>query len=326
MTPLTNTQEEWLYIYIKQTTFRITGAVQTPTVGASPTAGSLSSTGSFGSTLNSPATTTPSTSSNLTAQMALQTISPFDTGLLASTSPAPIFQAGPSTSPSSKISVGSLTGAVIGGVGVLILLLFAVFFFRRRRRQQKAMITEPLGAENLGETEQLSSDGEHLFPIPSNDRPARPQIGGYSEKRPNVCLNSTPFPSRPLVTDSTIESSNPHDTSTGTNDLPLTMSPDPVHDMFLRASTLFSDHPYDPPPMYGPEESTRNRPTFSFSPELAFYASQHRDVINESLEARLQAAGYVPTDDPRRLTPEEWRNEYNVTRTELVRLQDLHAR
>lgn len=93
--------------------------------------------------------------------------------------------------------------------------------------------------------------------------------------------------------------------------------------------------PSDPPPTYGhslPRDSPHPDPTqmrtlsASFSPELVRFASTNRDMINENLEARLQAAGYLPTDDPSNLTPEEWRVEYGITRLELRRLQDLYTR
>ena len=111
-------------------------------------------------------------------------------------------------------------------------------------------------------------------------------------------------------------------------------------------SSFFSTTPSDPPPIYGEEDShPQNAPlpdptltqtpfsssrdptrlASSFSPELARFASAHRDVINENLEARLQAAGYLPTDDPSRLTAEEWRVEYGITKLELRRLLDLHT-
>jgi len=111
------------------------------------------------------------------------------------------------------------------------------------------------------------------------------------------------------------------------NDVPPNSSPEPDHGTILSSPTS-SAMPYDPPPIYGQEELVRTGPvpSSSFSPALALFASRHRDVINENLEARLQAAGYLPTDDPTYLTPEEWKSEYGVTRLELRRLQDLFSR
>jgi len=84
------------------------------------------------------------------------------------------------------------------------------------------------------------------------------------------------------------------------------------------------------PPSFSPEPaqsaSTSSAPPPSFSPEFARFASANRDVINESLEARLQAAGYLPTDDPSDLTPEHWKNEHGVNMLELNRLKNLYAR
>jgi hypothetical protein len=117
--------------------------------------------------------------------------------------------------------------------------------------------------------------------------------------------------------------------------------PSSLHPSFISIT------PSDPPPTYGHQDSsplqnidpahpqtpthhTHTQPQTpiqpSFSLELARFARANRDVINENLEARLQAAGYLPTDDPSRLTPEEWRVEYGVTRLELRRLVDLYTR
>jgi hypothetical protein len=85
-----------------------------------------------------------------------------------------------------------------------------------------------------------------------------------------------------------------------------------------------------PAPSFSPESvqvaSTSATLPPLFSPELARFASANRDAINENLEARLLAAGYLPTDDPSDLTPEQWRNEHGVSRLELNRLKDLYTR
>jgi hypothetical protein len=122
--------------------------------------------------------------------------------------------------------------------------------------------------------------------------------------------------------------------SSDPNSLPMTTLPTPR--TTGRATSLHSSFSgtgmtSDPPPTYGSGSEAPARPdrrtlSSSFSPELARFASANRDVIGENLEARLQAAGYLPTDDPSRLTAEEWKNEYGVTKIELRRLQDLYSR
>jgi hypothetical protein len=138
-----------------------------------------------------------------------------------------------------------------------------------------------------------------------------------SSKQPSGFLNR-PIP---LSAATTSGSGSGDQRSSDSNDLPMV----PLRNADRPISPSFSATTYDPPPTYGPEESVLQASP-SFSPELARFASANRDVINESLEARLQAAGYLPTDDPSNLTPEEWKNEYGITRLELRRLQDLYSR
>jgi hypothetical protein len=57
---------------------------------------------------------------------------------------------------------------------------------------------------------------------------------------------------------------------------------------------------------------------------LAVFASSHRELISEDLEARLEAAGYLPAVDPNRVTEEEWLSLHNVTKLEVMRLQRLY--
>ena len=61
------------------------------------------------------------------------------------------------------------------------------------------------------------------------------------------------------------------------------------------------------------------------SAALARFADSNRGLISEDLEARLTAAGYLPTDDPDNLSEEEWRIVHNVTKLEVMRLRALYA-
>jgi len=44
------------------------------------------------------------------------------------------------------------------------------------------------------------------------------------------------------------------------------------------------------------------------------------------LEARLVAAGYIPTDDPDSVTEEEWRENHGITKLELLQMRALYSR
>jgi hypothetical protein len=103
----------------------------------------------------------------------------------------------------------------------------------------------------------------------------------------------------------------------------------PANPSSIRPNSSISRGLHDPPPIYGVGDLIGQDSVplaSSFSHELARFAVANRDIINENLEARLQAAGYLPTEDPSQLTPEEWKNEHGITKLELMRLQDLYAR
>jgi len=83
---------------------------------------------------------------------------------------------------------------------------------------------------------------------------------------------------------------------------------------------------YDPPPTYGTDAVPFPAPRPSASAALIAFAQANREFINADLEARLVAAGYMPTDDPDSLTEEEWRENHGITKLELLRLRTLYAR
>ncbi|KAG8819496.1 hypothetical protein FRC17_010427 [Serendipita sp. 399] len=60
--------------------------------------------------------------------------------------------------------------------------------------------------------------------------------------------------------------------------------------------------------------------------DLPQWARDNRGYITEKLEAKLDAAGYVPTDNPDSLSPDVWKREWGVTELELRRMRALYAR
>ncbi|KAG8807378.1 hypothetical protein FRC17_004489 [Serendipita sp. 399] len=59
---------------------------------------------------------------------------------------------------------------------------------------------------------------------------------------------------------------------------------------------------------------------------LSQWARENRSYVTEKLEMKLDAAGYVPSDDPDNITEEEWKCEWGVTKLELTRMRALYAR
>jgi hypothetical protein len=268
-----------------------------------------------------------------------------------------------SHSPSSS-PIGVIVGATIGAVVFIALLVTALLLFRRRRERAKGHVagattfTEP--ANHAGPGSAHSAQPAPVGMVEPNDRLTTPWTEGIVSSTPSVDLLIKSTPATRLVAGTTSGIGNSGQHSSGSNGLPTEIPPNASRPMSIQSSS-FSAMPDYPPPIYGLEESVRQDrtqppsfspepasisgtlpPSFSpelarfvgtsgilppvFSPELARFATANRDVINESLEARLQAAGYLPTDDPSKLTAEQWRNEHGVTRLELGRLQDLYTR
>jgi hypothetical protein len=49
-------------------------------------------------------------------------------------------------------------------------------------------------------------------------------------------------------------------------------------------------------------------------------------LIPEELESKLMRVGFMPSDDPTIMSPEEWLAQYGINKIELVRIRELHAR
>ncbi|KAG8758700.1 hypothetical protein FRC14_007544 [Serendipita sp. 396] len=73
--------------------------------------------------------------------------------------------------------------------------------------------------------------------------------------------------------------------------------------------------------------STSGRGTFvAADAGLSQWARENRSYITEKLEMKLDAAGYVPSDDPDNIGEEEWKRDWGVTKLELTRMRALYAR
>jgi hypothetical protein len=270
---------------------------------------------------------------------------------------------GPSSSPSSS-PIGVIVGATIGAVVFVALLVTALLLFRRRRERGKGHIAgSNTFKEPEDHADSLPHEGEGRTPlhwegadspdsalpmatlvgmVEPNDRLTTPWTEGIVSSKPSGGRLNKSAPATSLVAATTSGIGSSGQQSSSSNAVPTEIPPNTGRPLSMQSSS-FSAMPDYPPPIYALEESVqqdRTRPPslppepastsrtlpLSFSPELAQFANANRHVINESLEAKLQAAAYLPTDDPSHLTPEQWRNEHGVTRLELRRLQDLYAR
>ncbi|CAG7850099.1 SubName: Full=Uncharacterized protein {ECO:0000313/EMBL:CCA71990.1} [Serendipita indica DSM 11827] len=117
----------------------------------------------------------------------------------------------------------------------------------------------------------------------------------------------------------------------------------PRRDVAEISSIVTRPPAYDPIRMHvSPSPSSRNASTRSSAPllnktspvpegveeetGLAEWARTHRSQIPARLEAKLAAAGYVPTDNPDSISEEEWLREYGVTKFELARVRTLYQK
>lgn len=223
------------------------------------------------------------------------------------------------------MSAGVMVGATVGAIALVALLVLAILFFRKRRRHKMIRIASPAEDGELG-----SEEGR----VDSRDTSV--EMGEANNRQNEFWTGVRPLGKRldgPSIMPFSAGSDGPTSPTSVTSSLPersLLSNAAPFaipanfgHPASTHTPSDFSDLQLDPPPTYAPEESVRQTPAFSAA--LALYASQHRDVINESLEARLQVAGYLPTDDPSNLSSDEWQNDYGVTKLELRRLQDLYS-
>lgn len=72
------------------------------------------------------------------------------------------------------------------------------------------------------------------------------------------------------------------------------------------------------------DQTTQERPTSLPVDALHEWATKYRDLIPETLEAKLLRAGYLPRDDPKRYTEDEWYTVWDVTRFEFDRLIEAY--
>ena len=233
----------------------------------------------------------------------------------ASSTEAPLPQ-----TPSAKMPIAAIAGGI---AGIVVLGLFAAFFFLYRRR--KTAKRESLVELMTPTTKSWHSDS--MSSLQANESLITPwSIPARSNPSPAHTLpQTTPPVVKPSITPaSTNNASRSHrGPSNGTS-------------MFSRPPA------YDAGPSFGTSRgesswATNTLPVFSRSSSsgpsgasrgesaLSQWARAHRAFISGKLEAKLDAAGYMPADDPDSMTETEWMDTWGVTKLELGRLKALFA-
>ena len=187
-------------------------------------------------------------------------------------------------------------GVVLGGLVLLFIVIFIIWYLRRRRNNPMLSRLEPIAYPHEKNT----------VPEPAT-APAREEIRASAHVE--IFMPGLPVD---IIPESEIAS--PPGTRWFASRPAIQESPSVV-------ST-------EPPPEYNTGTSIGSTQSYAVPPvsaALAEFASSNRRLISEDLEARLTAAGYLPTDDPDNLSEEEWRDVHNVTKLELMRIRALYA-
>lgn len=237
-------------------------------------------------------------------------------------SSVPNASAVPNAGGGSRAKIGALAGGAAGGVVALIAI--GVCFLLRRRRLRSppwdhailedeavvraVMVEAPVGRTSkqhrrfLGPAFMRGSTGKPRRTVlepPSDQNMETPRTSRVSE-------HSAPPPDYHSTADHETQHlppSHSFPTSSFSSSFPSVLPPSQTHPQ--------------PPAM------TININTVP-NPDLAAFASAHRDIISESLEARLQNAGYRPALDPNSTSIEQWWEWFNVAPFEVQGLKWLY--
>lgn len=300
MVPATN--HEFLNYYIKGIDFKINTPIQSVTP---PTSTSTSSSSSPSSSSTSSVTTSNGTIVSGTPSLTLlDPISLTDSGQQPTSSADLQTQASPDAVRVASVSTPAIVGAAMGSIAFISLIIIAVMLWRKRRKRSSLpMISRPY------DIVMNPVEKGHGLLSPSRRSILQPSSPTTTFSQPTESASINPFQSPGLGRTASLPRSAHSATQSDTG-----------------PSSGVSEVPHDPPPIYDTVGEDRIfRPLPSVPLTLAQFASANRGMINEDLEARLEAAGYLPTDDPDSLTEQEWK-EHKVTKLELLRLRTLFNR
>ena len=221
-----------------------------------------------------------------------------------------------------KTRVGVVVGWV---VGVVVLGLIVLVIFLRRRRQRALTPREDIDYVQLG---MAGAEGGGVM------SPTNPTMVYYGREEPKAYTTSEwPTPASPTSTSST-KAAEPfpvllpkeqHPQIHGMSETLSFINGPPAYSVQMRATPL----PRNSLTRGGIHRSHRSQEVpeeAAKETELAEWARARRAQIPVTLEAKLAAAGYVPTDNPNIIPEEVWVREYGVTILELSRIRGLYRR
>ena len=226
--------------------------------------------------------------------------------------------------PSKKTSIGAVVGPI---VGVVVLIFFAGLFFLYRRRKsskRRALVelTTPINNNDMSRFEDSMPSPPPLRAHESLITPWSMPFRPDPSPIPTITPPTAKYPPTPASA-----TSSSHLQQAFTNATGSTFSRPPAYEANPSSDSSHGNSSW----------ATTSRPFSSrnnlsgapgTSPEgtaLSQWARAHRGFISKKLEAKLDAAGYVPTDNPDSMTENEWMQTWGVTKLELGRLKALFA-
>ena len=240
---------------------------------------------------------------------------------------------GPPASPpvgQSKNRVGAIVGSVVGVAVVALVVFFTCLHLRRKRDSseragtgQPAMVGVEGGGGVTSHTDPVMS---YYGPIESRMSTTAPWLIPSSPAPTDYSQLAKPLPVLLPGEHQYQQQQNSRDMSETSSVITRPPAYDPVRMQaisppppWLRTASTSSGAPLKRRTSTVPEETAEET-------GLAEWARTHRAQIPARLEAKLAAAGYVPTDDPNSIPEEEWLREYGVTKFELSRIRALYQK
>lgn len=224
-------------------------------------------------------------------------------------------------------NTGAIVGGLVAGIAVLALLIFGLWLRRRRNRLKESPSTIQLTdkSPNIGLTTPYEGPiSETPLPFRSGSKqplhiPASASNQPYAIPESGIGASETDDeqPRRPTSTVITAETELP----------PPAYQPSPHAHQLTRgrgAGTTSTDSP-NPFASYA-ESLNDGAEERIYNDDISRFCSANRDLISPTLENKLRAAHWLPSDDPNEMPAERWRTAYGVEFFELKRIQEAYSR
>ncbi|CAG7850076.1 SubName: Full=Uncharacterized protein {ECO:0000313/EMBL:CCA76550.1} [Serendipita indica DSM 11827] len=361
---LTFPRESGAYInyYIKGASLQITSPIQ---VVNPPTSETSTSTQSSSTSSSSSSSSTSSSSSSSTSHSQISALpslsSSTSTPVPSSSSDASISS---TQHPETKnASTPAIVGGVVGAVALLAIIVFLVLFYRRKQKQSQIQLpTSEMDDRSFAVAPWMTPNSESNLlafqpnPTPNNNEPFA--IPPHPNNMPLGYGNGFGVPPHAQqlqrtpegVDDSNAQSprssyshwANPMYAGNNAAFSPMTLRTDIPPPAYIAPSQVFrtprsagsNTRPLPAPSIAESVPTSDSIPLSTVGSSgfvagdagLSQWARENRHYITEKLEMKLDAAGYVPTDDPDNISEEEWKREWGVTKLELTRMRGLYAR